>query len=78
MKMPDDNRPIPCPHEGCEELCKQCWASHDEAPYCASPEYIERRGDVKKIDRYNAWAEHMNKTYFGGKEQFRLIVTRTM
>jgi hypothetical protein len=75
----EHNRPIPCPHEGNETLCGQCWASSEEAtPYCASREYIEKRGDAKKVREYNAWAENMNKTHFGGTEQFKLIdTTRT-
>jgi hypothetical protein len=74
----DDSRPIPCPHEGDETWCERCWASHEDAtPYCTSTDYIERRGDPKRIAQYNAWAAQMNKTHFGGYEQFKLIVTRT-
>lgn len=77
--MSADNRyPVPCPHEGDEEFCERCWASHDDAtPYCKSREYIEQRGDPKRIARYNEWAMEMNTTCFGGREVHKLIVTRT-
>jgi hypothetical protein len=36
----DQNWPVPCPHEGDEKACDNCWASHQDAvPYCTSDEY---------------------------------------
>ncbi len=77
--MSADNRyPVPCPHEGDKEACERCWASHDDAtPYCVSREYIEQRGDPKRIAHYNEWATETNTTCFGGREVHKLIVTRT-
>jgi hypothetical protein len=41
---PKDHWPIPCPHEGDEAFCRDCWASHADAePYCADKEYKEQR-----------------------------------
>jgi len=39
----DQNWPVPCPHEGDEKACDNCWASHQDAvPYCTSDEYKRR------------------------------------
>ena len=39
---------VPCPHEGDEEACSRCWASHDDAvPYCSADEYkLEKERQV--------------------------------
>ena len=43
-----DGWPVPCPHEGHEEACSDCWASHQDAtPYCDSDEYRRLKADIQ-------------------------------
>ena len=63
---PGTDWPIPCPHEGDEERCSRCWASHQDAtPYCSGETYerIKAQTTVKKLARERAWNPRRKLTW---------------